>query len=629
MDYEKFFGLKDTPFRLTPDPDYYFPSEVHKEALQTLVYSIQANEGFIQITGDPGTGKTVTLRTFLKQMGDEVDTALVLNPRLSPRELLKVILEDLGFGPVEPQEDDKELLLRVFRNALIEKAKHNIPTIVIVDEAQNLPNDTLEELRLLSNLETEKKKLLQIILVGQINLDEKLASPELEQLAQRITIRYRLDPLSKEDTFAYIRHRLSVAGGNESTRFSPKVLNDIYKASGGVPRLINIICERSLMAAFVDGKNVIEKPHFQKALGSIVGEYQSRDSHVRHHLLTGLVVLISLILGVGLVFLIARVLDLNGFFFSKPVTSSPQTYVSQTTTTTLPVVRPNDARPANTVEPLVPQETQPGESEAPLFAESESVGMVEPISIQEPDPTATPPKEAVIVPDGEVFISLNRNANRARLWQSNPSPVLRTEYRWNNPPPGGLYILGRDSRKQVQLFRYPPIAGDLAVPDSADWDPIRNMLDKLVIPVLIMPGNQVARPEDQERGREVETLVNGWVEDWRKKDIEGLMSYYGASFASYTIGRTAAKIYTKADLKKAKEDVFNKSGAINVELTDPVVIMDPTDPTRVLAAFFQKYESSVYSDLGTKVLYFKLAKDRNGKTSWQISAQLWIPMIGR
>ncbi|MDY6852120.1 MAG: AAA family ATPase, partial [Thermodesulfobacteriota bacterium] len=192
MDYEQFFGLKDTPFRLTPDPDYYFPSDVHKEALQTLLYSIRAHEGFIQITGDPGTGKTLTLRTLLKQLGDEVTTALILNPRLSPEELLKVILEDLGLSPLKMEEKTKEELLRFFRDILLEKAQKGVTTVLIIDEAQNLPNDTLEELRLLSNLETEKKKLLQIILVGQVELEEKLRNPELRQLDQRITIRYRL-----------------------------------------------------------------------------------------------------------------------------------------------------------------------------------------------------------------------------------------------------------------------------------------------------------------------------------------------------------------------------------------------------------------------------------------------------
>jgi general secretion pathway protein A len=171
MAYEKFFGLKETPFRLTPDPDYYFPSDVHKEALQTLLYSIRAGEGFVQITGHPGTGKTLILRTILRQLGDEVTTALILNPRLSPEDLLRVILEDLGLDPFQIEGKTREEHLRYFRDFLLGKAQEGQKIVVIIDEAQNLPSETMEELRLLSNLETEKEKLLQIILVGQVELE--------------------------------------------------------------------------------------------------------------------------------------------------------------------------------------------------------------------------------------------------------------------------------------------------------------------------------------------------------------------------------------------------------------------------------------------------------------------------
>lgn len=272
MAYEQFFGLKDAPFRLTPDPDYFFPSDVHNEALQTLLYSIRAGEGFVQITGDPGTGKTLLLRTILRQLGDEVKTALILNPTLSAQELLRVILEDLGLDPSHMEAKSKEELLRYFRDFLLSRAQQGIKTVVIVDEAQNLPNETMEELRLLSNLETEKEKLLQIILVGQRELERKLALPELRQLNQRVTIRFRLKPLNKTDTISYIYHRIRIAGGGEHIRFTHTVLDRIYKLSKGVPRLINIICERALMAAYVVGKNTIEKEQIKKALESIVGE---------------------------------------------------------------------------------------------------------------------------------------------------------------------------------------------------------------------------------------------------------------------------------------------------------------------------------------------------------------------
>lgn len=297
MAYEDFFGFKEPPFRLTPDPDYYFPSDVHKKALQSLLYSIRAGEGFAQITGEPGTGKTLILRTLLKELGNEVNTALILNPKLTPQELLGTILEDLGIDPSRIQERSKEERFRYFREYLLEEANQGISTVIIIDEAQNLPNDTMEELRLLSNLETEKKKLLQIILVGQVELEKKLQSPELKQLDQRITIRYRMRPLSRINTIAYVNHRLQIAGGG-SACFSPRVLGTVYKYSRGVPRLINIICERALMAAFVEGKNTIGKPQIKKAMESIEGEKELKTGWLPMRPATALLLGLFLIVAV-------------------------------------------------------------------------------------------------------------------------------------------------------------------------------------------------------------------------------------------------------------------------------------------------------------------------------------------
>jgi type II secretory pathway predicted ATPase ExeA len=614
MDYEQFFGLKDTPFRLTPDPDYYFPSEVHKEALQTLLYSIRAHEGFIQITGDPGTGKTLTLRTLLKHLGDEVNTALILNPRLSPHEILKVILEDLGLSPLKMEEKDKEELLRFFRDILLEKAKNNVTTVLIIDEAQNLPNDTLEELRLLSNLETEKKKLLQIILVGQVELEDKLKSQDLKQLNQRITIRYRLLPLSKTDTIAYIHHRLRIAGGENSARFSKRVLNEVYKVSRGVPRLINIICERALMAAFVDGKNVIEKNHFTKAMKSIVGEKRKGGSTVRSTSTGGKAVPYLL----ALLLLVACLAVYQQYF--RPL-------IPPTTPTMAPQVQSD---PASVPQNKVTEETKP--VTATVTGQPSAVEKSpEPQTVTQTAPEVpVPPQEAFLIPNNRYFVSINRQNGMAYLWQGDqPAAVLKAEFQWKDPPPDGLYVLGENINNQKFFFNYPQFfMWEQGVPAVEAWQEVSDLLSTNVVPVISHSPEKTVDPALLDRAREVRKTVKDWADAWRNKDLDGLMSFYDNRFSSYFDDNSEPSVYTKNDLNRVKKDVFLRSGAISVNLSAPLCLLDPADPDTVMAVFYQKYVSQVYTDDGTQALYFKIVEGNDGHKAWKIVAKLWVPLVG-
>lgn len=607
MDYEQFFGLKDTPFRLTPDPDYYFPSEVHKEALQTLIYSIKAREGFIQITGDPGTGKTLTLRTLLKQLGEETNTALILNPRLSPEELLRVILEDLGLSPATMEERSKEELLRFFRDILLEKAQQGITTVVIIDEAQNLPNETLEELRLLSNLETEKKKLLQIILVGQIELEDKLKESALRQLNQRITIRYRLKPLSKTDTVAYIHHRLRIAGGGENARFSPKVLNEVYKVSSGVPRLINIICERALMAAFVDGKNTIEKPHFSRALESIVGEKRGARSKtmlggsptlgLATPILLSLLLIVALI-GVG-----------HQFFFGEP-----QAILSG------------------------PPPQQSGIAKGFIFDNAQLQGAslslgnpVQPEAVQSPEPSVPqPPVEAFYVPVNRYFLSINRDEKKAYLWEgTDPAPILKAEFGWDQSLPDGVFIFGENLNRQQFFFNYPLFnwRGPNA-PTNTLWPEINALVKTSIVPVLSHSASRQVKAAYLDRARDIRGIIKDWADAWRRKELDRLLSFYADVFTTYYDNQDKPKVYSKDELYRIKKDVFLRSGPISLTVSEPVCLLDPGNPDMLVAVFYQQYVSQVYSDVGFKALYFNYLPDGDGTRSWKISAKLWTPTTG-
>ncbi len=254
--YESYYGFAEKPFSLTPDPKYLYRSESHANAFDLLQYAIRRREGFVAITGDIGTGKTTLCRALLEQIDRATFTALVLNPFLTEEELLKRILQD--FGVVSRDEARSGRLAHATKQELIETLYDFLlglvalkaSAVLIIDEAQNLPMPVLEQIRILSNLETDKEKLLQIILVGQLDLQTLLRAPQLRQLDQRISIRYELQPLDRDGVAAYIAHRLAIAGAATAVGFTSDAIDAVHRFSGGIPRLINLICDRALLAGF-------------------------------------------------------------------------------------------------------------------------------------------------------------------------------------------------------------------------------------------------------------------------------------------------------------------------------------------------------------------------------------------
>jgi len=247
--YTSFFGLQEKPFAITPDPRYLYLSERHAEALAHLLYGINEAGGFIQLTGEVGTGKTTVIRSLLEQLPGHADVALILNPRVTPAEFLLTICEELHVPVPEAGRGSTKTLMDLIGRHLLDTHARGRRVVLIVDEAQNLGTETLEQVRLLTNLETATTKLLQIILIGQPELRTLLDQPDLRQLAQRITGRYHLDPLSADETSGYVKHRMRVAGATAEV-FTPSALREIHRLSGGIPRVINVICDRTLLGAF-------------------------------------------------------------------------------------------------------------------------------------------------------------------------------------------------------------------------------------------------------------------------------------------------------------------------------------------------------------------------------------------
>src|ERR1700761_1072400 len=264
--YTAFFGLTEKPFAITPDPRYLYLSERHAEALAHLLYGINESGGFIQLTGGLGTGKTTVVRTLLSRVPHHADVAVILNPRVTPVEFLLTICEELGLPMETADRDSVKQMVDALNRRLLAAHAEGRRIIVIVDEAQNLSAEVLEQVRLLTNLETPTQKLLQIILIGQPELRELLARNDLRQLAQRITGRYHLEPLSRDETQGYVRRRLKGAGATEEI-FTPGALAEVHRLSAGVPRIINVTCDRALLGAYSEEERTVTASLVRRAAG--------------------------------------------------------------------------------------------------------------------------------------------------------------------------------------------------------------------------------------------------------------------------------------------------------------------------------------------------------------------------
>ena len=261
--YRTHFALREPPFGLTPDTAFAFACTTHQEALNTLLVAVASGEGFMKVTGEVGTGKTLLCRRFLSQLDDENVTAYLPNPLLDSHGLLLALAEELRAD--FDRDDDPRRLLKSLNHVLLEYARAGKRVVVCLDEAQAIPLETLESLRLLSNLETEKRKLFQVVLFGQPELDQKLAHESVRQLQQRITFQYHLSPLSRRELEYYISHRLRIAGYMGDRLFNSAALDALYGASRGVPRLINVVAHKAMLAAYGEGHHYVSAAHVRKA----------------------------------------------------------------------------------------------------------------------------------------------------------------------------------------------------------------------------------------------------------------------------------------------------------------------------------------------------------------------------
>jgi general secretion pathway protein A len=292
--YTKYFGLQEKPFEITPDPKFLYLSAKHKEALAHLLYSVNESKGFTVVTGEVGTGKTVLLRTLLDRMDGETRTAFLFNPKLNSNDFFRSICEDLELNITG---GSKAEYLSHLQSYLLDSFAQKKKVVLIIDEAHTLGGELLEEVRLLTNLETPERKLLQVILLGQPELDEILEKPEFRPLKQRISVRYRLTPLSWDETKAYVKKRLKAAGARNLYLFTPKALKTIYRYSKGIPRLINVVCDNALLNGYASDKRVIGRSIVQEVIDDLEGgAFRKRERQFTYIVVTASVLFVCALL---------------------------------------------------------------------------------------------------------------------------------------------------------------------------------------------------------------------------------------------------------------------------------------------------------------------------------------------
>jgi general secretion pathway protein A len=266
--YVAYYNLREAPFNITPDPRFLFFSAKHQEAFNHLLFGIHERKGFIELTGEVGAGKTTICRKLLENLGPNYKTALILNPCFTGHQLIKTICQEFG---LKVRGMDRVAYLHALNEFVLAEVNHGNDVVLVIDEAQALSDELLEQVRLLSNLETDRQKLMQIVLMGQPELRDKLLQPELRQLRQRITVRYHLQPLDLNETAGYVNHRLKLAGANGRPRFDEGAIRLVYKYSQGVPRLINTVCDKTLLAGFVGQIDVMTRQEVNLAIEELEG----------------------------------------------------------------------------------------------------------------------------------------------------------------------------------------------------------------------------------------------------------------------------------------------------------------------------------------------------------------------
>ena len=670
--YKSFYGLEKRPFNTLPDPDFLYMSEKHKSALSHIEYGLNSEVGFVLLTGEIGSGKTTLINYLLKKYESKrVKVAFIFYTNISPRFFLKAVLKEWG---IECSKDDKDYLLNAVNNFLIEEQRNKSKVILIIDEAQNLPFETIEEIRILSNLTNGKHPLVNTLLSGQPNLIKNLNNPAMEQFRQRLAVHYHLTTLDTRESALYIQHRLKKASSKNPDLFLPDAMKSIYDYSGGIPRLINLICDTSLLYGYARGQKSIDKSIVDKA----VADRNKMGIGIHNKLkIPEQIEKPGSVLDSGVISHRKKI-PVQGksikmkedFSGSAPTETKPEKpavqkpvptinavidkkeYLKKTTVSHIKHRNRTFFRPAHIImaslllitsaigllylksalppaDKLIQSETSVADKKNPAIvelpdtvssAQSNREKEIPLVKTKSPDS----PQQAFHVPKNKYFLAGIPDKQQAFVWQGSDSkPMLRAKINFDWMLGDGLFFLAEGQNKEGFAFKFDTqIQNNSPVVSSNLWKTVSSMVSQKVVPLIVYSPETKHSSNAVKTAKKITGLIDSWADAWRHKDPAGFAEFYADNFTVWDTGRSV--LFSKKQLLEHKKTVFAKCDLISLNISAPICIIDPANPGISVAFFYQKYESETYSDEGTKILCFNLINKSEEEDTWKIISEFWF-----